>query len=158
MTTTNDELRAQLDSTRDLVSRHIASALPSCNYARARAARDLAHNLDLVGANLDNLVEQHLANDGYNPKRPWSALSDAAAAEGPWAPKQNITANIPEPVRLVLADRLAHMLLGPAGGALQAEARELTFALKAEGFDLSEPIKQHITDLTLGPDPTDVPF
>ncbi|MFE3429882.1 hypothetical protein [Streptomyces sp. NPDC059171] len=142
---------AQLEVIRGAVARHIANGLVSTIHIRAKAARDLATELDANGANVDDLVEQHLINDGYS-------TAEAAADPGPWAPKPSITEYIPKPVRDVLADRLAHMLLGPAGGALQGEARELTFALKAEGFDLSEPIKQHITDLTLGPDPADVPF
>ncbi|MEU1433978.1 hypothetical protein ABZ438_07755 [Streptomyces sp. NPDC005786] len=146
----------QLEAIRGAVARHIANGLVSTIHIRARAARDLATELDANGANVDNLVEQHLINDGYSTTEARTAR--AAESPDPWAPKPSITEYIPEPVRHVLADRLAHMLLDPAGGALQVQARELTFALKAEGFDLSEPIKQHITDLTLGPDLADVPF
>ncbi|MFI7329293.1 hypothetical protein ACIBQ3_32240 [Streptomyces rubiginosohelvolus] len=147
---------AQLEVIRGAVARHIANGLVSTIHIRAKAARDLATELDANGANVDDLVEQHLINDGYSTAE--ASTARAAKDPDPWAPKPSITEYIPEPVRRVLADRLAHMLLGPAGGALQGEARELTFALKAEGFDLSDPIKQHITDLTLGPDPADVPF
>ncbi|WP_330449651.1 hypothetical protein [Streptomyces anulatus] len=146
----------QLEVIRCAVARHIANGLVSTIHIRAQAARDLATELDANGANVDGLVEQYLISDGYSATEATTAR--AAADPDPWAPKPSITEYIPKPVRDVLADRLAHMLLGPAGGALQGEARELTFALKAEGFDLSEPIKQHITDLTLGPDPADVPF
>lgn len=147
---------AQLEAIRESVARHIANGLVSTIHIRAKAARDLATELDANGANVDYLVEQHLINDGYSSAEATTAR--AAAEPDPWAPKPSITEYIPKPVRDVLADRLAHMLLSPAGSVLQVQARELTFALKAEGFDLSDPIKQHITDLTLGPDPADVPF
>lgn len=144
---------AQLEAIRQAAARHIANALVSCIHIRARAARDLATELDANGANVDDLVEQHLINDGYS-----TTEAHAARNPDPWAPKPNLAECVPEPVRDVLADRLAHMLLGPQDGALQTKARELVFALKAEGFDLSDAIKQHITYLTLGPDPADVPF
>lgn len=147
---------AQLEAIRQSVARHIANGLVSTIHIRAKAARDLATELDANGANVDNLVDQHLIDGGYNPTEVRGG--GATEAPDPWAPKPSITEYIPAPVRDVLADRLAHMLLSPAGSTLQLQARELTFALKAEGFDLSEPIKQHITDRTLGPDPVDVPF
>lgn len=146
----------QLEVIRGAVARHIANGLVSTIHIRAKAARDLATELDANGANVDNLVEQHLINDGYSATEATTAR--AATDPDPWAPKPSITEYIPEPVHHVLADRLAHMLLSPAMSALQVQARELTFALKAEGFDLSEPIKRRITDLTLGPDPSDCPF
>lgn len=146
----------QLEAIRIAVARHIANGLVSTIHIRAKAARDLATELDANGANVDNLVEQQLINDGYSTTEARTAR--AAESPDPWAPKPSIAEYIPAPVRDVLADRLAYMLLGPQQGALQVKARELTFALKAEGFDLSEPIKQNIADLTLGPDPTDVPF
>ncbi|MFJ3141653.1 hypothetical protein ACIPJM_04280 [Streptomyces halstedii] len=146
----------QLEVIRGAVARHIANGLVSTIHIRAKAARDLATELEANGANVDELVEQHLINDGYSTTE--ATTVRAAATPDPWAPKPSITEYIPAPVRHVLADRLAHMLLSPTGSVLQVQARELTFALKAEGFDLSEPIKQHITDLTLGPDPADVPF
>ncbi|MDQ0694288.1 hypothetical protein [Streptomyces sp. W4I9-2] len=146
----------QLEAIRESVARHIANGLVSTIHIRAKAARDLATELDANGANVDNPVDQHLINDGYSTAEATTAR--AAADPDPWAPKPSITEYVPKPVRDVLADRLAHMLLSPAGSALQLQARELTFALRAEGFDLSEPIKQHITDLTLGPDRADVPF
>ena len=146
----------QLEAIRIAVARHIANGLVSSIHIRARAARDLATELDANGANVDDLVEQHLLKDGYSPAEPRTVRG--AEEPDPWAPKPSITEYIPKPVQDVLADRLAHMLLGPKDSNLQLQARELTFALKAEGFDLSEPIKQHITDSTLGPDPADVPF
>ena len=146
----------QLESIRLAVARHIANGLVSTIHIRAKAARDLATELDVNGANVDDLVEQHLINDGYTTTEARTAR--AAKSPDPWAPKPSITEYIPEPVRHLLADRLAHMLLAPKDSHLQLQARELTFALKAEGFDLSEPIKQHIADLTLGRDPADVPF
>ncbi|WP_405699147.1 hypothetical protein OG209_05470 [Streptomyces sp. NBC_01383] len=147
---------SQLKAIRFAVARHIANGLVSSIHIRVKAARNLATEMDANGANVDALVEQQLIRDGYTA--PEARTARSAESPDPWAPKPSITEYIPEPVRHVLADRLAHMLLGPAGGELQLQARELTFALKAEGFDLSEPIKQHITDSTLGHDPADVPF
>lgn len=147
---------AQLETIRKAVARHIANGLVSSTPSRVSAARELAHELDNCWANVDGLVDQQLTNDGYNPTEVRGGKANGGWRA--WATKPSITEQIPEPVRGVLADRLAHMLLSPTGGVLQVQARELTFALKAEGFDLSEPIKQHITDRTLGPDPADVPF
>ncbi|MGW5291553.1 hypothetical protein [Streptomyces bacillaris] len=76
----------------------------------------------------------------------------------PWAPVADVTAQIPEPVRRVLAGHLAEMLLDPKADDVQKWARGITFELKREGFDLGNAIKKRITDLTLGADPSDPPF
>lgn len=154
-----DPVRDQLDAMRDRVSRHIATALPSCDYARAVAARDLARVLDLDGVNLDDLIDQHLTDDGYNPKEPWDGPSIAAPAYDRRMAKPD-TADIPEPVRRVLAGHLAEMLLDHGGdnGSIRTWARGITDELRREGLDLSDAIKRRITDITLGPQPEDPPF
>jgi len=155
------DLRKRDDKMRNLVAEHIAKALASRKHDRWHAAYDLAKALDEANYNIDGAVDRSLAEEGWDPRSAWKDLASCGASCGtrdPWGLAADVTADIPEPVRHVLADRLAQMLLGPRDGALQVAARELTFALKAEGFDLSDAIKRHITDLTLGPDPADVPF
>jgi hypothetical protein len=129
-------------------------------YIQRRAIRDLKHVLDsgTVPCELMTVEERRRGDCGQIHRDDSEEDSGTAPAFDPWGPQPDISANVPEPVRHILADRLAHMLLGPRNGALQVAARELTFALKAEGFNLSDAIRQNITDLTLGPDPVDVPF
>jgi hypothetical protein len=152
---TNRQLQTDLHAMRSWVSGHIAHALVSTDRARRQAARDLAKGLDSADVNIDNLIDEHLADDGYD-KTAWSEPGSTAPARDPWAPAPDITADIPEPVRLVIADRLARALLDEGSG--QSVARTIAFALKNEGADLTGAIEKRITELTLGRDPSDPPF
>jgi CO/xanthine dehydrogenase Mo-binding subunit len=153
--TANDELRIRLHSMRRWVSGHIAHGLASNNHARWKAARDLAQGLDSADVNIDELVDEHLADDGYD-KTAWDGPSSTARARDPWAATSDITAEVPGPVRRVLADYLAAALLSK--GDAQGVGQTITFALKHAGADLTGDIEKRISELTLGRDPSDPPF
>lgn len=123
---------SQLKAIRFAVARHIANGLVSSIHIRVKAARNLATEMDANGANVDALVEQQLIRDGYTA--PEARTARSAESPDPWAPKPSITEYIPEPVRHVLADRLAHMLLGPAGRRTPAPGPRAD--LRAEGGGL----------------------
>lgn len=159
-------LRRREYATREAVSQHIAKALASRDKDRWKAGLDLSKALDEADCNMDDLVDARLADDGWDPrsayKAPagggWTAQAAASPApdRDPWTPAPDGTNQIPEPVRRVLADRLARALLNDGDG--QTVARTLAFALKNEGADLTSDIEKRITELTLGRDPSDPPF
>jgi hypothetical protein len=148
--------RRRNNAVRELVAAHIAKGLASREKNRWEAARSLAQALDEAEANVDDLIDARLSDDGYDTKTPWTFPSPVRR-DDPWAATPDITADVPEPIRLVLADRLARALLNE-GGDGQSVARTLAFALKNEGADLTGDIEKRITDLTLGADPSDPPF
>lgn len=158
-------LRRRFNDTRNLVAHHIADALASREKDRWKAAIDLTKALDEAHCNLDDLVDARLADDGWDPRSAYktpagptpTGWADAAPERDPWTKAPDITAQVPEPVRRVLADRLARALLNE-GGDGQSVARTIAFALKNEGADLTGDIEKRITDLTLGRDPSDPPF
>jgi hypothetical protein len=149
-------LRCRLNDTRTLVAAHIADGLASREKDRWQAAIDLSKALDEAHCNVDDLVDDRLEEAGWDPRSAYQAPASAVRQADPWAPTPDVTAEVPEPVRLVLADRLARALLGDGSG--QSVARTIAFALKNEGADLTGDIEKRITELTLGPDPSDPPF
>jgi hypothetical protein len=159
-------LRRRFNDTRSLVSTHIAQGLASREKDRWKAAIDLTKALDEAHCNLDHLVDARLEDDGWDPRSAYktpagltpAGWAGAAAERDPWAPTPDITAAIPEPVRRVIAERVADMLLDQRDEWHAEQGRRLAFALKNEGADLTEAIKQRITELTLGRDPSDPPF
>lgn len=151
-------LRRRFGDMRSLVATHIAAGLASRDKDRWKAARELAGALDEAHCNVDDLVDARLEDDGWDPRSAYKAPASAARTDDPWAPAPDITGDIPEPVRRVLAGHLAEMLLDRDNEALGQAARGITNELKREGADLTDAIKTRINDLTLGRDPSDPPF
>jgi len=151
-------LRRREYATREAVAVHIAKALASREPDRWKAGIDLAKALDEADCNLDQLIDARLSDDGWDPRSAWKAVSSAVRSEDPWAPTPDITASIPEPVRRVIAGHLAEALLDGRDSDVQKWARGIAYELKNIGADLTDEIKQQITDMTLGGDPTDPPF
>jgi len=154
----NTLLRRREYATREAVAVHIAKALASREPDRWKAGIDLAKALDEADCNLDQLIDARLSDDGWDPRGAWKAVSSAVRSEDPWAPTPDITAEIPEPVRRVIAGHLAEALLDGRDSDVQKWARGIAYELKNIGADLTDEIKQQITDMTLGGDPTDPPF
>jgi hypothetical protein len=151
-------LRRREYAMREAVSVHIAKALASKQPDRWEAGRALAQTLDAADANLDQLIDARLEDDGWDPRSAWKAPASGTATNDPWAAAPAITAaDIPEPVQRVLAEHLVEMLL-TRDEAIQQWAQRLAYRLKDEGADLTDAIKQRITDLTLGRDPSEPPF
>lgn len=163
-------LRRRNNDTRNLVATHIAQGLASREKDRWQAALDLSKALDEAHCNVDDLVDARLSDDGWDPraayKTPagsgggWTAYAAAKAAAGrdPWAPVPDITAEVPEPVRRVIAGHLAEALVDSRDSEVQTLARGIAYELKREGADLTPDIEKRIRDLTLGRDPSDPPF
>lgn len=149
-------LRGREYDVRKVVSTHIAKALASREPNRWKAGRELAQALDMADCNMDEAIDARLSDDGWDARSAWKAPASAVRSDDPWAATPDITAEVPEPVRRVLADRLARALLSDEGG--QGVARTIAFALKNEGADLTGDIEKRITELTLGRDPSDPPF
>lgn len=149
-------LRRRFNDTREAVAAHIAKGLVSREKQRWQAARDLAQGLDEVHNNVDDLIDAHLSDDGYDTKTPWTHPGSATPADDPWAATPDITAQVPEPVRRVLVEYLAAALLSK--GDAQGVAQTITFALKHAGADLTGDIEKQISDIALGRDPSDPPF
>ncbi|MET9517476.1 hypothetical protein [Streptomyces sp. NPDC002994] len=152
-------LRRREYATREAVSSHIAQALASREADRWKAGLNLAKALDEADCNMDALVDARLTDDGWDPRSAYKAPASAVRRDDPWAATPDITAEVPEPVRRVIAERLADMLLSRQDDGWGAEqARRFAFALKNEGADLTGDIEKRIRDLTLGRDPSDPPF
>jgi hypothetical protein len=149
-------LRRRFNDTRNLVAAHIADGLASREKDRWKAAIDLTKALDEAHCNVDDLVDARLTADGWDPRSAYKAPASAVRRDDPWAATPDITADIPEPVRRVLAEYLAAALLSK--GDAQGVGQTITFALKHVGADLTPDIEKRITELTLGPDPSDPPF
>jgi hypothetical protein len=151
-------LRRRFGDTRSLVAVHIAEGLASRDKDRWKAAIDLSKALDEAHCNVDDLVDGRLEDDGWDPRSAYKTPASAVRADDPWAPAPDIAADIPEPVRRVIVERLAAMLLHPENGEVNEQARRIAFALKDAGADLTDAVKTHITDSTLGRDPSEPPF
>ncbi|MFE9003165.1 hypothetical protein ACFYOY_13635 [Streptomyces sp. NPDC007875] len=172
-------LRRSQHATRKLVSTHIAQALASRNSDRWQAGVDLAKALHEAGASMDRLIDARLSDEGWDPRAAWktpasatptyasaddpwvhrnAATCDSTAPErNPWGPAPDVTDAIPENVRRIIAEQLADMLIA-RDDAITTWARNLAYALKNEGADLTDAIKARITHLTLGYDPAEPPF
>lgn len=152
-------LRRREYATREAVATHIAKGLASREENRWKAAIALSKALDEAGFNVDDLVDARLTDDGWDPRSAYKAPASLVPHDDPWAAKPDVTADIPEPVRRIITERLADMLLSRDGDGWHAEqARRFAFALKNEGADLTGDIEKRITELTLGRDPSDPPF
>lgn len=151
-------LRRRERVTRSLVSAHIAEALASREADRWKAGIQLVKALDEADCNLDDLVDARLEDDGWDPRSAYKTPASLVPADDPWAATPDITGDIPERVRRVIAGHLAEMLLDPAAGEVQKWARGIHQELKHVGADLSKDIERRIRDLTLGPDPSEPPF
>ena len=143
---------------RELVGTHIAKGLASRDGDRWSAAIELSKALDEADCNIDRFVDGWLEDNGWDPRSAYKSLASLAPSEDPWAPKPDIAGDIPEPVRRIVTERLAGMLLDRQDDWHVEQARRFAFALKAEGADLTPDIEKRITALTLGPDPSDPPF
>lgn len=172
-------LRGREYDVRQAVSTHIAKALASRDPNRWKAGRELAQALDMADCNLDDAIDARLSDDGWDPRSAWktpaSATPTYAPADDPWAhrhdathgstarqrdpwgPAPDITDAIPENVRRIIAEQLADMFL-TRDDAATTWARNLAYALKNEGVNLTGDIEKRITELTLGRDPSDPPF
>lgn len=151
-------LRRRERAMRELVGTHIAKGLASRDGDRWSAALELSKALDDAECNVDRVVDGWLEDNGWDPRSAYKSLASLTPSEDPWAPKPDITADIPEPVRRIVTERLAGMLLDRQDDWHVEQARRFAFALKAEGADLTPDIEKRITALTLGPDPSDPPF
>jgi hypothetical protein len=162
-------LRRRHDDTRSLVATHIAQGLASREKDRWKAALDLSKALDEAHCNVDDLVDARLSDDGWDPRSAYKAPAEGggwigyavakpASDRDPWAEAPDVTTDVPEPVRRIIAGHLAEMLLDGDSESAQKWARGIAFELKRVGVDLTQAIKTRITDLTLGRDPSDPPF
>lgn len=151
-------LRRRFNDTRTLVSTHIAQGLASREKDRWKAALELTKALDEAACNMDDLVDARLADDGWDPRAAYKTPAALVPADDPWAAKPDITSEIPDRVRRVIAGHLAEMLLGGESEDVRKWARGIAFELKREGADLTSDIEKRITELTLGRDPSDPPF
>ncbi|MET9190721.1 hypothetical protein ABZX63_36465 [Streptomyces tendae] len=151
-------LRRRFNDTREAVAAHIAEGLASREKNRWKAAIDLSKALDEVHCNVDDLVDARLADDGWDPRSAYKAVDSVVRSGDPWAATPDITDQIPEPVRRVIAGQLAEALIDGRDGEIQNWARGITYELKRVGADLTDAIKTRITEMTLGADPSDPPF
>lgn len=151
-------LRGREYDVRKLVSTHIAKALASREPNRWKAGLELAKALDMADCNMDDAIDARLSDDGWDPRSAYKTPASLVPSDDPWSAKPDITADIPEPVRRVIAGHLAEMLLDPAAGEVHKWARGIAYELKNLGADLTEAIKARITDMTLGRDPSEPPF
>jgi post-segregation antitoxin (ccd killing protein) len=149
-------LRARAYDVRKLVSTHIAKALASREPKRWAAGRELAQALDMADCNMDDAIDARLADDGWDPRSAWKAVSTLQPADDPWLPRPDVTADIPERVRRVLVEMLAAALL--SDGDAQGVGQTITFALKHAGADLTSDIEKQISSIALGRDPSEPPF
>ena len=151
-------LRRRDRTMRQLVATHIAEGLASRESDRWHAAIELSKGLDEAECSVDSLVDNWLEDHGWDPRSAYKTPASLTPADDSWASKPDITADIPEPVRRVITERLADMLLDRQDDWHAEQARRFTFALKNEGANLTGDIEKRITELTLGRDPSDPPF
>jgi hypothetical protein len=151
-------LRRQNRAMRDLIATHIAKGLASREQYRWHAAIELSKALDEADCGVDGAVDRWLEENGWDPRSAYKTPASLTPADDPWAPKPDITADVPRPVRRIIAERLADMLLDRQDGWHTEQARRFAFALTAEGADLTGDIEKQIRALTLGSDPSDPPF
>lgn len=149
-------LRRRDYETREALSAHIAEALTSDNIDRWKAGRDLAKALDGVDANLDNLIDARLEDNGRDPKSAWNGPAATRPVDDPWPADPQIEKDAA--FRQTVTEQIIRALLDPNEIRGSEWARRLAWALKDEGIDLTDAIQARITDLTLGRNPSDPPF
>lgn len=143
----NTLLRRRDHNVRNLIAAHIVEGITSNVTSRSRAAMRLARDLNEADANVDDLLNEQL------PTAEWPAH---LAQEGdPWA---NPLVKKIDTFSRVVAGHLADALLNRAQAGAEEWARRLTYALEAEGIDLTDVIKARISDATLGRNPSEPPF
>ncbi|NEB42331.1 hypothetical protein [Streptomyces sp. SID14515] len=142
----------QLEVIRGAVARHIAHALVSNVHSRARAARDLAHELDNNWANIDDLVDQHLISDGYSTAE--VRRESANETPDPWGP--GVTRD--QAMANVVTLHLAEALLDGKSEEVRTWARGLAHELKRERIDLIDDIGRHMQRMALGGPTNEIPF
>jgi hypothetical protein len=143
-------------SIRDLLAAHIAAALTSSTRNRWKAGRDLAKGLDAIGANVDRLIDQHITATGGAPKEAWEG--PAVLADDPWTPTPDMTGDVPEVVRSILASCLTDMLLNPGIDDARQWGRNIAHALRSGGADITPDIRTRILAATIDAPPADMPF
>lgn len=161
-------LRRRYNDTRNLVAAHIAEGLASREKDRWKASIDLTKALDEAHCNVDDLVDARLSDDGWDPRSAYKTpagsggwigfAAEKTAERDPWTPAPDITADIPEPVRRVIAGHIAEALIDGRESDTAKWARGIAYELKNAGADLTGDIQKRITEMTLGTDPTDPPF
>jgi hypothetical protein len=152
--TADDDLRTQLHGMRHWVSGHIAHALVSGDIERWKAAFDLAKGLDSADNNIDQQVDEHLADDGHNPKDAWLVPARIEETDERWGP--GVTAV--QAANNVVALHLAEALLDSKSSEVRDWAHGLMHELRREGFDLTGDIGRHIQRMALGRLEVQVPF
>lgn len=107
-----------------------------------RLIRDLRHVISTgeIPCSLMSVEERRRGDCGHVHNDEWTTVTP---------PKDRVTS--------VLVTHICHLLLDQDARGDHA-ARDLTWALKGEGLDLSGAVQQRITDLTLGRDPAEPPF
>jgi hypothetical protein len=141
-------LRRREHAMRDAVSAHIADALTSTNRDRWSAARSLAQTLDAADANIDNAIDEHLADGGHDPKAAWNGPHEPDENDrDPWAADPKI-----QPLAVV-ADRVAQMFLNSKNPEVNSWARGMAQALERAGFDINDDIASRLRMHTLGDEP-----
>lgn len=154
----NALLRRRNHTMRELIGTHIANGLASRETDRWHAAIELSKALDEAECSVDGVVDSWLEDNGWDPRSAYKTPASLTPADDPWAPKPDITADVPEPVRRIVVERLADMLLDRRDDWHAEQARRFAYDLKREGADLTGAVEKRITDLTLGSDPSDPPF
>lgn len=169
-------LRRREYATRELVSTHIAKGLGSREPDRWKAALDLAKGLDEADANMDQLIDDRLADDGWDPRGAWktpaafTAPADDpwAAAPGPVVPGQPYSETVETAIRnlsaagyvtpadtliaasAVIAGHVAEALTDGKNNDIRLWAMGITAELRRAGLDLRGAIERRAEDLKPG--------
>jgi hypothetical protein len=162
----NTLLRRRDYAVRKLVATHIVEALVSSEGSRQKAALHLAKGMDEADANVDDLLNEQLPEDGWAPcstpvaEQPdntgWlEAAAVAKASEvGPWGP--GVTRH--QAAISVVTLHIAEALLDAKSEEVRTWARGLAHELKRERIDLLDEIGRHMQRMALGGPTNEVPF